>query len=233
MPAKNSIKIYQENSYYHMYNRGVEKRQIYCDEQDYSVFLSYLKEYLEPKDIIGLSTILFDTRASYSEKDKVRRLLRLNNFSDTLSLCAYCLMPNHFHLLVHQREERTIDTFMNSLSTRYTVYFNKKYKRVGSLFQGVYKAVKISSEEQLLYVSKYIHRNPTILPGWGEDIRLYPYSSFSVYGNRKTQSWIHSENILSFFSEKFGIKNSYSSFVLNTEVSDEESLSLCLTAIDE
>ena len=103
MPAKNSVKNYVENSYYHLYNRGVEKRIIFQDSQDYAVFLNYLKEYLLPKDEQNLRNKLTDPNISYKEKDKIIKLLRLNNFTDEIILIAYCLMPNHFHLLVKQK----------------------------------------------------------------------------------------------------------------------------------
>lgn len=160
MASRNSRKVYSENSYYHIYNRGVEKRLIFLDNQDYYIFLSYLKEYLLPKDEQKLSQQLSNPNTSYKEKSKILRLLRLNNFADEIMLLAYCLMPNHFHLLIKQKSHNSIDKFMNSLGVRYTMYFNRKYKRVGALCQDVYKAVLIENEPQLLYLSSYIHRNP-------------------------------------------------------------------------
>lgn len=158
MPAKNSRKTYATNCYYHLYNRGVEKRTIFQDQQDYGVFLSYLKEYLLPKDEAELNKKLSDPDISYQDKDKVLKKLRLNNFNQEITLLAYCLMPNHFHFFLKQKSMGAIDKFMNSLGTRYTMYFNRKYKRVGSLYQGVYKAVPITSDAQFVYLSKYIHK---------------------------------------------------------------------------
>ncbi len=159
MPAKNRIKEYLDNSFYHIYNRGVEKQPIFRDSQDYHVFLSYLKTYLEPKDEIKLRKILTSDSVSWREKDQAIKLLRLNNFSDSIKLLAYCLMKNHFHFLIKQSEATAMDRFTNSLFTRYTMYFNKKYKRVGPLFQSVYKAVLVNTDEQLVYLTRYIHRN--------------------------------------------------------------------------
>ena len=157
MPAKNSIKQYLENGYYHIYNRGVEKRTIFLDSQDYAVFLSYLKSYLLPKKEKKLMEKLSHPTISCRERDKILRELRLNNFYNDIHLLAYCLMPNHFHFLIKQAKAESIDRFMNSLCTRYTMYFNRKYKRVGSLYQDVYKAVLVSSEPQLLHLTRYIH----------------------------------------------------------------------------
>jgi len=97
MPAKNSTKLYIENSFYHLYNRGVEKRIIFLDQQDYFVFLSYLKQYLLPLDKNKLTEKLTDPDISYKDRDKILKSLRLNNFASEIKLIAYCLMPNHFH----------------------------------------------------------------------------------------------------------------------------------------
>ncbi|MBI4991459.1 transposase [Candidatus Gottesmanbacteria bacterium] len=165
MPSKNEVKIYRENTFYHLYNRGVEKRIIFIDQQDYSVFLSYLKAYLLPKDEESLQKKLADKKTNYKEKDTIIKLLRLNNFSETLELLAYYLMPNHFHFLVYQKTADAIDKFMNSLITRYVMYFNRKYKRVGPLFQGIYKAVSVETNEQLIHLSRYIHLQSLALQG--------------------------------------------------------------------
>jgi len=213
MPARNSRKEYLENGFYHLYNRGVEKRIIFSDEQDYAVFLSYLKEYLLPKDEFELRKKLSDPTLSYKEKDKIIKLLSLNNFADEISLLAYCLMQNHFHFFIQQKNELSIDKFMQSLCTRYTMYFNRKYERVGHLYQGQYKAVIVSSDEQLLHLSRYIHHQALFsqgnaLRGWEQP------SSFPEYlGQRKTQ-WIKPEEVLNFFSkDKSNYLLSYEAFV--------------------
>ncbi len=212
MAAKNSIKQFIPDSYYHLYNRGVEKRKIFLDRQDYLVFLSYLKTYLLPKDVLGFQSSLANPKIPWSEKDGILKQLRLNNFSDSLRLNVYCLMPNHFHLLVHQTEATIIDKFMNSLWTRYVMYFNRKYQRVGPLFQGLYKAVLVSSDEQLLWLTRYIHRNPLPLLQ-GSALQSYRYSSYPHYLGIKSEEWINSQDILSFFSKgNFGV-NSYLDFI--------------------
>ena len=154
MPSKNTLKIYVEKSYYHIYNRGVNKERIFLDEQDYKTFLSYLKFYLSFPDLRGVSSQV-----------KVAPSKRLKNYADQVKLIAYCLLPNHFHLLIWQNEFDRINFFMRSLATKYSRYFNRKYDRLGPVFQSVYKAVLVESEDQLLYLSKYIHRNPlNLLP---------------------------------------------------------------------
>jgi len=144
MPSRNIIRSYLENSYYHIYNRGVEKRDIFLDDQDYKVFLHFLKRYL--------------TKPPESP-EQVRPLWRSDLF-DKIKLIAYCLMNNHFHLMVKQSTKEATTDFMRALIDSYVRYFNEKYERVGSLFQGRFKAVLIDSEPYLLHLTRYIHLNP-------------------------------------------------------------------------
>ncbi|EKE00471.1 MAG: Transposase, partial [uncultured bacterium] len=145
MPSKNRLKTNSENSYYHVYNRGVEKRAIFQDRQDYNVFLKYLGEYLLPKNEIKLMDLLSDPNTHYSDKDRLLKLIRLNNFSEKIDMLSYCLMPNHFHFFIKQISLRSMHKFMQSIGTRYTMYFNRKYKRVGFLYQDIYKAAEVKT----------------------------------------------------------------------------------------
>ncbi len=197
MPAKNSIKQYLENGYYHIYNRGVEKRTIFLDSQDHAVFLSYLKSYLLPKKEKELMEKLSHPTISCRERDKILRELRLNNFYNDIQLLAYCLMPNHFHFLIKQAKAESIDKFMNSLCTRYTMYFNRKYKRVGSLYQDVYKAVLVSSEPQLLHLTRYIHSQGD------KNLKQQFPSSYYDYISSSSNGWVYPEEILSYFSKDY------------------------------
>lgn len=200
MPSKNTLKSYVEKSYYHIYNRGVNKERIFLDEQDYKTFLSYLKFYLSLPDLRGVSSQV-----------KVAPSKQLNNYADQVKLNAYCLLPNHFHLLIWQNEFDRINFFMRSLATKYSRYFNRKYDRVGPVFQSVYKAVLVESEDQLLYLSKYIHRNPLdILPAR----RLlvgYKYSSYPNYLRLFSQAWVEPLDF---------INSTYKSFVEETDERD-------------
>lgn len=218
MPARNSTKQYFESGYYHLYNRGIEKRKIFLDEQDYHVFLSYLKEYLTPKDEAALYQKISDPSTRWEEKDKFIKSLNLNNFYDEIYLLAFCLMPNHFHLLLKQKNANSIDVLMNSLGTRYTMYFNKKYKRIGKLYQGVYKAVLVDSDEQLLQLTRYIHRQaifPQVPQGDALKIIRQP-SSYENYLRIRKIEWVKSEEILSFFSKE-NSSLSYESFLVQNQ----------------
>ena len=208
MPSPNIIKTYVDNSYYHIYNRGVEKRVIFLDDQDYKTFLSYLKFYL--------------TIPLRGETPKSFPSQQLHNHTQEIKLLAYCLMPNHFHFFVRQNDRHTINHFMRSIATRYGMYFNKRYKRVGSLFQGPYKASYIDNEMQYLYLSKYIHRNPLDLPGYEKSSKLreYPYSSYRNYLGFIHQDWVHPQEIKEYFSKE-NHHTPYQQFVEDDQISEE------------
>jgi len=174
MPSRNVLKIYAGDSYYHIYNRGVEKRQIFLDNQDYSVFLNLLKRYLSNKPVLD---------------KKGRQYPWLNK---DLKLLAFCLMPNHFHLFIHQKESETMQMLLSGICTSYTVYFNKKYKRVGPLFQSRYKASMILSDEYYQHISRYIHLNP-------KDYLKWEWSSLPYYLGMKQASWVETSEIMSNF----------------------------------
>ncbi len=188
MPARNAVKIYAEDSYYHVYNRGVNKQSIFRDSKDYKVFLGFLKRYLDPSSV---------------DKDKFGRAYP--SYHAVLKLRAFCLMPNHFHLLVFQYEPDAMTKFMKSLMTAYTIYFNRKYKRVGHLFQDRYKASIIQTESYLTHISRYIHLNP-------EDYRNWEFSSLDYYRGNKSAAWMDHQPILDIFEG-----TSYDNFLADYE----------------
>ena len=210
MPSRNRRKIYVENGYYHTYNRGVEKRDIFLDDQDYRVFLSFMKAYLSPPESKFIHPV---TQVTGSDPVRLRPL---GSFFGKVSLLAYCLMPNHFHLLLQQAPTNGMTEFIRALCTSYTMYFNKKYIRVGTLFQGIYKAALIDSDAYLLHLSRYIHLNPIELTG-SDPVNEYPYSSYLYYLGKKHAGWLHPEHVLSYFQTaqqiSFRDTSSYQSFV--------------------
>jgi len=214
MPAKNKVKQYLQEGYYHIYNRGVEKRDIFLDEQDYGVFLNRLKRYL--------------SRGKPCETglNPAPSLIRNKNFYGRIKLLAYCLMPNHFHLLLQQKEEKDMSEFITSLCASYSMYFNKKYQRSGSLFQGTYKAILVENDPYLLHLSRYIHLNPfefdvldTKAKNKHKGFNPAGYSSYACYLGKRKEEWVDPEPILHFFkSPRCLIENkpdfvSYQSFV--------------------
>ncbi|OGM05243.1 hypothetical protein A2715_04795 [Candidatus Woesebacteria bacterium RIFCSPHIGHO2_01_FULL_39_32] len=220
MPAKNSRKIYVKNGYYHAYNRGVEKRNIFEDTQDYKVFLRYLKESLVPPNELKINPKEF-TLKGQAFKGVPRKP---KNFHGKIELIAYCLMPNHFHLLLKQVDDISLQNFMQAIVTRFSIYFNKRYDRVGSLFQGRYKAVLILEDNYLLHLSRYIHLNPSEYT----DNLVDAYSSYGEYlGLRKTK-WVKPDFILNFFNKEvapeFKKVISYKDFVENYKKDSSEIL---------
>ena len=188
MPAKNALKYYKEKSYYHVYNRGVAKQKIFHSKEDYKVFLSYLKLYLTPTDLQGQSLKVSPSRT-------------LKNYFEAVELISYCLMPNHYHLLIYQEKKHDIANLMRSIGTKYSMYFNRKYKRTGPVFESRYKAVQVTEQDHLVYLSKYIHRNPVdILPS-RTVLEGYKYSSYGNYLGMFSQDWVKPERVLKYFTE--------------------------------
>jgi REP element-mobilizing transposase RayT len=143
-----------EDEYYHIYNRGVDKRSIFLDEDDVQRFYTSVKEFnvLEPIGSIYENSFA-KKLGSWTSKP----------VSDSLvNLTAHCVNPNHFHLLLKQETEKGIEKFMHRIGTGYTKYFNSKYKRSGALFQGRFKSVHVDSNEYLLHVSAYINLNDRV-----------------------------------------------------------------------
>jgi putative transposase len=171
MPAKNIRKLFVPQTYYHLYNRGVNKELIYRDDADYRVFLNLIKRILSPIPHID----------NYGRQ--------FTNLSGQIELNAFCLMPNHFHLLVYQDSVDGITKFMRSLSTAYAMYFNKKYTLIGHKFQSAYRASLIDSEIYFQYISHYIHLNPSDYTAWR-------YSSLSCYLEKRNADWLNVDRIL-------------------------------------
>ncbi len=220
MPSRNIIKTYVSGGYYHIYNRGIEKRIIFEDEMDYKTFLKYLKEALSvSSDLQNQKKMIKKINLQNLQGDTLQIYTRpVINFSNNIDLVAYCLMPNHFHLLIRQKEIIDMKRFMQSVVTRYSMYFNKKYDRIGKLFQGPYKAVLITDENYLLHLSRYIHLNPSEYTDNLENA----FSSYSEYLGKRKTPWIKPQVILSFFKQvskdfKQGINN-YKDFVEKSKV---------------
>lgn len=205
MPAKHSVKVFIPGRFYHVYNRGVAKGEIFLDERDYLVFLRFLKEYLLPED-----------------HDDLRILQGINprripmNCCGMVELHTFCLMPNHFHLLIKLLTVEGMTRFMKALGTNYAMTFNQRYERVGPLFQGVYKSVMIETEAQLLHLSRYIHRNPRKLLARDQPLQGYSYSSYLNYLGMVRQDWLKTEEILGYFAAK-NPRGDYERFVNEVE----------------
>lgn len=177
MPGRNVVKEYVPESYYHIYNRGVNKNNIFHDRRDRIVFLSLLKRYLG------------------DEVEKKPNREPYPNYTGQIELLAYCLMNNHFHLFIYQETSTAITDLMKSISVAYSMYFNKRYKRVGAVFQQRYRAVRILNDAQFLHISRYIHMNP-------QNYQTYEWSSLPYYLNTKAASWVKPGKVLQTFNDE-------------------------------
>lgn len=175
----------RQGSFYHFYNRGVDKRIVFSEPSDYKRFQAYLyllntQEKIRPSDIL-----------SAHGDEKIFSLARGNPL---VAIGAYCLMPNHFHGYATPLVENGLSKFMQRVQTAYTMYFNQKRKRSGALFQGVFRTQPMDDEADARQLVAFIHLSPIALvdPAWAElnaaelarfkkEIREYPYSSIGEY----------------------------------------------------
>ena len=192
---------------YHVFNRGVEKRLTFTTTRDYERGIQTLDYYHIQNPPIRFSYFL-----RLSKEARTFAIEKLQQNSNLVDLLSYCLMPNHFHFLLRQSQKSGISKFIANFSNSYTKYFNTKYKRVGHLFQGTFKAVQIETDEQLMHVSRYIHLNPVtsfiIRPGRLKD---YPWSSYVDYLRESQYNFIDTDTIMNLFKST----EAYEKFVLD------------------
>lgn len=172
MPAKNLTRINDVATYSHIYNSGVEKRVIFESVADYEVFLGFLKDYLTPQDP---NSIKKDFKVHGRTFQGTPHLPK--NYFNEVELIAYSLTTDRFDLILRQKTLGSIERFLRSLCTRYSMYFNKKYHRSGSLFEGPYKSVLIKDELQLSRLTAFLHH-------------LSNNSSYPEYLGTRETSWV-------------------------------------------
>lgn len=216
------------NSIYHVYNRGVEKREVFLDPSYYFRFLSILKHYLDYDYPYSLLERSLKKIKSKEKRQKVFERLETKRIKPPVEIISFCLMPNHYHLTLNQLVEEGISNFMHRLGTSYTNYFNIRQERSGILFEGVFKAVLVESEEQLLHLTRYQHINPHSLGLTTKELTNYSWSSLPVYLGEKTPSFIKPRVVLSAFKKP----ESYLKFVL-AEITESETFHLGDIAIDD
>jgi len=181
-------------TFHHVYNRGTEKRDVFLSIKDYELFLKYL--YLLNDREIESPSRLIKSQGEDAEKDV--------DHAPLVAIVAYCLMPNHFHLLLYEIYEGGISKFMQRLGTAYTMYFNEKNERSGSLFQGCFKSKLITDEEYLLNIIDYIHLNPCEIRRnitRQEVLEKYKYSSAQYYQYMNRSSKILNLKVLDEYTE--------------------------------
>jgi len=188
MPSRNIVKTQSPRTYYHVYARGNSKKKIFLETSDYAYFTHLFERYLSSKQRVSTTGVPYP------------------NFSENVELVSYCLMTNHFHLLVYQKNSTDLEKFMRSLMISYSMYFNKKYMLTGSPFESTYKAVDIDNDAYLQHITRYIHLNPR---RWEH----YKQSSLKYYRNGHEPEWLKTERVLCLFSSR----DEYMQFVSDYE----------------
>ncbi|MEA5571244.1 REP-associated tyrosine transposase [Calothrix sp. UHCC 0171] len=176
---------FQAGNYYHLYNRGNNRQEIFLERKNYSLFILLIRQHL---------------------------------IKNNVEIIAYCLMPNHYHLLVYLNDEN-LSQVMQRFSLAYTKSINQRFKRVGSLFQGRFQAQHVDSDEYLLHLSRYIHLNP-VKANLVKHPQEWEFSSYLGYIGLQDNNLIKPEKVLEYFSSP----NAYQQFVENFEEKDTEKI---------
>ncbi|OGE32306.1 hypothetical protein A3D83_02675 [Candidatus Daviesbacteria bacterium RIFCSPHIGHO2_02_FULL_41_10] len=184
--------------FYHIYNRGLEKQDIFINQRNYLQFIKTLFYYQ-----------IQDPKPKFSTY-RQSKTFPIDSSKKIVEIICYCLMPNHFHLLIKQVQDGGVSEFMRRFIHSYTKYRNVKYNRQGPVFQGIFKAVRIETDEQLVHVSRYIHLNP-LVSLLVKDLKLYPWSSYLEYIGMRDNPAVKKDEILSFFKSP----KDYEKFILD------------------
>ena len=213
------------DEFYHIYNRGNDKREVFHDEKDFARFQS----------LLYICNNIATTHLSNFQDATQSKLFSVEREDTIVHIGAYCLMPNHFHLLVREKIEGGTSLFMQKLSTAYTMYFNKKYDRAGGLFQGRFKAKHLNTDQYLKYQFSYIHLNPVafVEDGWKnkkiksarrakEYLSSYKYSSYKDYlsADRVERVILGKEFFPDYFSNQIEIELMVDDWLKFSEKSD-------------
>lgn len=218
---------FANDQYYHIYNRGVDKRKIFLSKKYYERFLRILNEFNTNQPV------------NISARDRLNNIevAPRNDDEKFVDILCYCLMPNHFHLLIKQVSENGITEFMRKIGTGYTMYFNIKNERIGRLFESRFKAKIIDSNSYLMHISRYIHLNPLeiIEPYWKERgvkdwktaekfLKEYQWSTFNNYTD-SPEIYSTKKNIL---GEIFEDEKEYKKFIKEYTQKDLEKINTLL-----
>lgn len=203
---------FSTGEFYHLYSRGVEHRTIFMDADDYLRFIVLLY-VCNSEDEIHVSNF-----SKWKEFD----FFSLPRGKQLVDIGAYCLMPNHFHLLIREISGDGASIFMKKLLTAYSMYFNRKYHRTGALFEGIFKAQHVGDDEYLQYLFAYIHLNPIKLidSKWKENgiqkkdeaekyLNSYQYSSYLDYCeiDRREKAILNREEFPEYFATSVAFKD--------------------------
>jgi putative transposase len=201
---------------YHLYNRGVSKQALFLEERDYLRFLVLLHVSNH-----GSSIHLANLLSKYKGRSFMDMFQEVADHS-LVGIHAYCLMPNHFHLVLRQKRDFGISTFMKKLGTAYSMYFNSKYEHSGALFQGRFKSSHVGNEAYFRWIYAYVHLNSLglLYPDWEKDaienssrirsqVEGYVFSSYQDYagGERPQRKILDMEDAPAFLHEQSDLED--------------------------
>lgn len=223
---------------FHVLNRGVDKRKIFLSDLDYFRFVHDLYAFND-KNVVNttfksfcINKELNDIGSRTNDGKEHRELL--------VNIHAFCLMPNHYHLLLTERIDGGISKFMKKVNMGYAKYFNQKYERKGALFEGRYKSILVKNDAHFIYLPYYIHLNPLdlIMPEWRKNkiydykkaiqfLENYRWSSFIDYSGGKNFSSVISKNLLmDFFEKESQFKYNIQKFIKNVDLNSMKGITL-------
>src|SRR3989344_9493648 len=185
-------KNFAPGTIFHIYNRGNNREKIFYNQEDYRAFLFRIglalgiePEVLQKENLLSIP----------------HSRIRINANKNLFKLHAFCLMPNHFHLLVEHTDKIPISKLISQICTSYAMYVNKKYKRVGHVFQDQFKSILIENNSQLMWVSSYIHMN-SVKDGLAKHPNEYKWSSYDSYTSKKNLPIVYTNLLKSVFGPK-------------------------------
>ena len=200
---------FANGEYYHIYNRGVDKRDIFSNQKDYERMLETIWFVNDRRTRAGLSdhkrklreNNLRPPRSAYAD---------LGGQEGLVEIICYCLNPNHYHFILKQLKEGGLSLFMGKLNNSYTKYYNIKQDRSGPLYTGKFRSIHIDSNEYLLYLSAYINGN-NFIHGYNENIEDWPYSSYLDYIGKRSGKLCQKKIVL----DQFKDQKEYANFCQN------------------
>lgn len=206
------IKNNAPGEYYHVFNRGMQKQRIFENDSDRIRFLFLLLALQGKNSIKNMSREV--KRNTKESSLHILPELKTDILKErTVELLSFCLMPNHFHLLLKEISEGGISKYMQRVTTAYTKYFNARHQKSGHLLQSSYKCVHIEDDLQLMHVSAYIHKNAIELTGWREKYMDYPWSSLKDYVSKNRFSDLLSTDLILEHYDKINRNSEYMEFV--------------------
>ncbi|MDA8597089.1 transposase [Candidatus Pacebacteria bacterium] len=189
-----------EDTYYHVFNRGNLKQTLFHEPSDYARFLFILLYFQSPHTVSNIHRQIthFLKHKEFSVDQDASDKIAKDRYVDILNLC---IMPNHFHITVHNKSETGLSQYMHRVGNAYGKYYNKKYDQTGHVFQGTYKAVLVDTDAQLSYLSAYIHRNPTEIEAWKNKEEHYMWSSFQDYKENRWHGLLDTKYLMQSFQD--------------------------------